>query len=163
MPGPNDPPADELPGVEAVGHRKHKDDVGSFPEQPPPMWVPDVAEIGAENPEPGPCDSPQTKEEYDADAATGRALAEVFRRIQQAGEYFATREYAALLVRNAAGGVDVVRLEAGPGVDLDRQLILMGWMPHRSLGISIRIPEAAPERRRQLIGQTFTHTSSMLA
>ncbi len=62
-----------------------------------------------------PCDDPAKRDEIDADAAAAAAMKEVHRLVALAGEAFATREYAAYLVRQPDGSIKFERLKAGPG------------------------------------------------
>lgn len=132
MPDP-DPPTDELPGVTVTGHRR-SELTQSFPSQPPPPYVPDVAVIEPFPPDPGPCDDPATREEYDADAAAARAMKKILQEIARKGEVFATREYGALIYRNPDGSVDFVRLEPGPGGGYGPPIDISGLDPSQILG-----------------------------
>lgn len=78
-----------------------------FPPQPPPPYVPDVAVIEPEDPELGPCDDAQSREEVDADAAAAKALEEFKAWASRSNEPLELREYWAYLYRTPNGEIAV--------------------------------------------------------
>jgi len=81
-----------------------------------------------------PCDDPAQREEIDADAAAAKFMRMVAAAIIASGESFATREYGALLVRQADGSIEVVGFAPGPGGGYGPPVDLTGINPADVVG-----------------------------
>lgn len=102
-------PVTEVGGIEVVGQRRSEPGQ-SFPSQPPPFVPPIFDEIEPVPPEdPGPCDTPETRREWNADAAAAEALRRMIdAALNQNGEPdFVNREYGAVLCEALNGDISV--------------------------------------------------------